>query len=218
MKDTYTTIRDLAVALTLFCSIGGESGAAVILNVDVSDPTAVVFSSTTEASMANFLNAGDSGDGVTLAGLFSGNTTVNQLLVPTSGVIEVLSDPSGNNRGSLQTLWIDEHEDGWTLNDVNIYDQGFSFTTSFLDSSPALQGTMIADLSSFSGIQSSGFIGTVFAGAPNANQVIGQFRIIPVPSALILGLGGLGLALPWRPKKSNTRMNTQAGHAPPSLR
>ena len=156
--------------------------------------------------MASFPDVAESFDGVTLAGFFSGNITANQVLDPTSGTIDVFSDPNGIGRDSLQTLWVDDSLGGWTLNDVAIYDDfGSVFFMTFSDSSPALLGTLVADLSSFNGIQGIGVIGDVFAGNPDDARVIGQFSIIPEPSSiLLLGLGATGLAMPRRRRPSQS--------------
>jgi hypothetical protein len=191
--------------MTLQIGISNASFAAVILEVDISDPTSVVFTPTAEFAENTFLNVDTSLDGITLLGFFSGNATATDTALD-FGSIDVFDSSAGVTRSMLYMIFIDNYAGGFTLDDVSFYDDSSaSFITSFLDTKTALAELASHDLSLFTGMPAPGAIGSFIVGNPDNNRIIGQWQVtaaIPAPAPATLALFGLGLAgLGWSRRK-----------------
>jgi hypothetical protein len=180
--------------LTALLFAGGVAHAAVILQVDVSDPMAVVFTSTAAFADNTVLNA-DSLDGIALLSFFSGNVgTLDTSL--DSGAINVFDSTAGTTRQPLDRIFVDTFS-GITPLDLNFYElsSGSGFDMSFLDTETALTGLASHDLSALTGLPTLGTLGDVFAGGLASSNIIGQWNVVPEPStAALMTLGLIGLA------------------------
>jgi hypothetical protein len=177
--------------LTALLFAGGAAHAAVILDVDVSDPMAVVFTTTTAFAQTTVQMA-DSRDGFVLASFFSGNTgSLSDTL--DSGAFNVFDSAAGTTRQPMDGIYVDTFQN-LTLDDLNIFetDNG-GFDMYFLDTGTALTGSASHDLSALNGFPTLGTVGPVFAGSGGIST-IGQWRIVPEPStAALTALGLVGL-------------------------
>ncbi len=193
------------LAILFFVLVGTYAQGDVIISVDVADPTAVVFDSTSAASQVDHVDF--SIQGITLLNFFSGNATTTNVFLD-SGSIDVFNSAGATTQGNLEAIFIGFFGGGYTPNDVNIYD-GFApfFPTHFFDTEPALDGTAVHNLSGFTGLPNPGTTGDVVAGQPNFGVVIGQWEVpaeqmnVPEPtSALSFGVLAVffGCVVCWR--------------------
>ena len=179
-----------------FTLIVGEAEAEVILQVDVSDPTAVVFTPTA-AFADNSFSGVDPFDGISLLSFFSGNTT-NIDVDLDSGAINVFDSSAGTSRKPLDGIYIQTAAGGFTLQNINFWGNSATWDPDsmfFLNTATALTGLASHDLSGVNGFPTLGTIGNIVAGQPDLNQVIGRWEVVaPVilevdvsdPSAVVL--------------------------------
>jgi hypothetical protein len=193
----------LALALTGF---GSTAQAAVILEIDISDSTAVRFTSTAAFSQIT-VDQSSFDHGVTLLDFFTGNTLAIDVPVD-SGAIEA---PTDDGFRQLSYIFAGPFPGGWTLEDLNFYDPYFDFadfTMTFASDTRALAGGATHDLSGMGLLPAPGTIGTLVTGFPGSDEVLvlGQWRIAggvavnEPPTMVLLCFGLLGFAaLRWRP-------------------
>jgi hypothetical protein len=189
----------LLLALSL-AGFAGTAQAAIILEIDVSDPTAVTFTSTAAFSEIT-VDQSSFDHGITLLDFFTGNTLAIDGFVD-SGGIEV---PTEEGFRQLRYIFAGPFEGGWTLDDLNFYDPYVDFTDftmTFSSGARALAGGATHDLSGMGLLPAAGTIGTLITGFPDAEDllVLGQWRItgahaVSEPATLaLLCFGLLGLA------------------------
>lgn len=187
------TMMLLTIALLGF---GSAAQADVILEIDVSDPTAVAFLPT--AAFSEITVNETAFNGITLLDFFTGNTVVLDSQVD-SGGIEVSTASGGT--ASLPYIFAGLFVGGWTLDDLNFYDPFNPLVMmSFADDATALFGSAIHDLSGMGALPTAGMIGSLITGEPDAATplVLGQWKVrgavaVSEPSTLALALGGIAL-------------------------
>ena len=182
-------VRSFVLTVLLFAS--GVAHAAVILQVDVSDPMAVVFT-TTAAFADNTVSNVPSTEGIVLPGFFSGNVgSLDDTF--DSGAINVFDTTAGTTRLPMDQIFVGTLGI-LTPDDLRFYEtNNGGFNMSFLDTETALTGSASHDLSALTGLPTLGTVGTVFAGT---EDIIGQYRIVPEPStALLLASGLIAMAM-----------------------
>lgn len=167
--------------------VSGSVQAAIILQIDVSDPTAVTFMPT--AAFSEITVDESAFNGITLLDFFAGNSVELDSPVE-SGAIQV---PTDGGFASLPYIFAGVYPGGWTLNDLSFYDPFTVFTMNFADDAAALAGSAIHDLSGMGMLPSAGMLGTLITGEPNApaRLVLGQWQIVGAvavsePSTLVL--------------------------------
>ncbi|MEM9480181.1 MAG: hypothetical protein AAGA58_11070 [Verrucomicrobiota bacterium] len=165
--------------------------AAVVLQVDVSNPAAVVITATSANSQNEFLppDGGTINTGVTMIELFSGNNVGAGSAGVTSGSLNALEGLSGTDREVLDLFWNDSFTGGFTPEDLSIFQPG-AFELRFETDEQALTGSIVVDLSSISSsfFPTIGTTGNIVANSPDLNNVIGQWQVIPEASTGLLGL------------------------------
>jgi len=183
----------LALALTGF---GSAAQSAVILEIDISDPAAVTFTTTDAFSQIN-AEALSFDSGVTLLDFFTGNTEAIDSTLD-AGAIDV---PTDEGFEALSRIFVGSFPGGWTLDDLNFYEDltgDPQFTMSFTSDARALAGSATHDLSGMGLLPAAGTIGSLITGTPDAEEllVLGQWRIagavaVSEPSTLALLCFGL---------------------------
>ena len=184
-------VRLVAFLGFLFLAGSPVSRAAVILRIDISDPTQVVFTAT-GAFAQNDDEETDLAAGLTLVDFFSSEPDD----------VQAYFDPAD--------LWSPE---GWfayegVLNtsfssmlgpytDLNLFGSGYS-TQGFSTSQAALTGSAVVDLSEWIALIRLGS-GNVYAGDGfNSGPIIGQYEVIPEPTVLSAVAAGMALLLAAR--------------------
>lgn len=184
----------VCVVLALFSQ--SSRAGLVVLEVDFSDPSAVVFSNT-GAFAENASSTHSSGAGITLLGILPGNTFGHNSEPPS--LFSVLDSPAGTTRTPFTDIFVGNFGN-WSTEDFNFFDEGpVIFTMQFRTDSAALAGgPVIVDLDSLkNSFAAVGATGNIVAGNPGLSPVvIGQWQVVPEPSAfLTLAVVSLGVAV-----------------------
>ena len=154
-----------------------QTYADVIITVDISNPAAIFFQTTSNNAEAAFTDTAF--NGVTVKDFFSGNsTTANEMA--TSGSIEILDSATATTMTPLDNIYVGSAAGGYTTNDFTFYDAtGVGSPTIFsFANQRALSGSVTFDLSTFTGLPAYGETGDVYIGRPNDGQIIGQWMIV----------------------------------------
>ena len=154
--------------VSIFSGLTTLAQAAVILEIDVSDPSAVIFTPTAAFSEVNA--SVDAFDGITLLDFFTGNTTVLDETID-SGTINVL-DAGTAGRSPLTYIFAGPYTGGWTFDDLSFYEPLVPFTQQFSDQVAALSGGAIHDLTGLGALPVPGTIGTLITGAPDDSPLL----------------------------------------------
>ncbi len=179
MKLTTAPVRSLAAAIALLVCGVATTHAAVLITVDITNSTAVVFSATGAFSAVDDISSED-GAGVTLLQFFQSNSTlsgdpitITSLTPAGSGTSEY--DSAGNDFGTV------------SLEDINLYVSGGSVTQVFTTTSSAFTGVAVLDLSGLDvptlGTEGDIIVGDTFSGS---GVVIGSWIAVPEPSVIWL--------------------------------
>ena len=112
----------LLVATLLSGSLLGVANAAFVITVDISNPSAAIFSATSANSEIN-LASEPSFNGVTLENFFIGNAVETAPTPPTItlGSISVLDALGTPPRSNLERFFVDNAAGGWTPEDIGLY-------------------------------------------------------------------------------------------------
>lgn len=201
MKNTPT--KNLVATSIVALGITTLQSQASAILINISDPSNVTFTATTENSLID--SELGTTDGITLVNFFTSNLNIGEAQLPGSLAVADTGD-------SFLTIGSANFEDffgddGNDLTIFNIDDDTFTgqiFTAGQL----AFTGESTFDFSSFAAslpaVGSTGDIVTGFdADALNHGLVINTFEVVAVPepsSTLLLGLSALGLAAHRRRK------------------
>ena len=178
----------LALAVLVAASVVAlRAQPNLLFQVDISNPAAVVITTTGNASLIDN-SAYNTYRGVDLLAFFT---------APTSLI--------GTGTGTLTPAGATQSYDAWywdnasgTAIDLNFYfniDQPDAQTQTFTTTAPAFTGTMIADLSSVAALlPAEGATGTVVAGwlgtgsgmGDSTSAPIGQYTVVPEPAVFPL--------------------------------
>lgn len=179
-----------AIAISVLAVAGLAVSASaqqlpVLLIVDNSDPSNVVFTSTGNAAAVNDSSVSIVG-GVSLLGLFAGggfNTNGSQVV---GGDLS----PSGNP-GAYDTILNDLGTLG--TSGLNLWAVGVDGPQSFNTNDPAFTGSTSGfDFGGVAFNASGDIIVGDTAGVPGSGAILGQWQLIPTPGAVALfGIAGL---------------------------
>lgn len=185
------------LAVFLVCASVQDSGAANVLTIDISNPAAVIFTSTPALSQTNSsLNIGF--DGFTIQNFF-----VITVLVPSSTVATGNLQPTGSTMfyGGTGSFNYEANNGVFTTgNDLSVFSNGgapLAGSQVFSTGLRAFNGVMTIDFSSFAAaLPTAGSTGTIYSGylasgTPGQGLVVGQYSVVPEPSTIALGLIGL---------------------------
>ncbi|HWL54129.1 MAG TPA: PEP-CTERM sorting domain-containing protein [Chthoniobacteraceae bacterium] len=180
-------VRPVALVGSLLLAGSAISQAEVILRIDISDPSAVVFTAT-GAFAQNDDEDTDLTAGVTLIDFFSSEPDNVQAYFDPAD----LWSPEGRfaYEGVLNTSFSALLG---PYTDLNLFGSGYS-TQGFSTSQAALTGSAVLDLSEWIAHIRLGS-GDLYAGDfSNSGPIIGQYEVIPEPTALSLIGAGAGAA------------------------
>lgn len=177
------------VALPTILVAGSAASAQVLLEVDITDPSAVVITATGAAAALD--SAASVVSGATLADIFTADFTLGTANNPTGDLVGggsgVAYNRSFNNTTTVGRLSLNLWVTG-----------GGGASASFTTADPAFTGSATLDLSGAS-LAAIGSRGSVWSddapfGNPSQGAIIGEFLIVPAPgAAALLGLGGLAM-------------------------
>lgn len=181
-------------SLAVVCALSLHG--AIVLIVDVSNPNAVTFTSTTSfATSGTVFAPSDSSDGVDLLGFFKSDVGV----LPSGTFLSSSLTPSGTS-GAFNN-WSPDNQSGSTR-DLNLWNSvGGAGSMQFDSSVRAFTGQAsinMALLGYTSFLPSAGASGNILNGysAINDGNTIGQWSVVPEPQtyAMLAGLGLVGFA------------------------
>lgn len=184
----------------LFCAVAANAAHAqnlpVLLEIDASDPSAVVISATGAAAVLD--ESVSNVSGFTLLDLFASDFSIGFVTPDADGS---LSAPG--MLGSYNRIANDFGAGNVDANDLNLWASGVGGEQTWTVDQSAFAGSWTLDLSGAS-FPAAGTLGEVWSDdAPNlddpAGALLGTYRIVPAPA------GGLvlvfGLACARRPRK-----------------
>jgi len=177
----------LSLALVAMSSVTQSAQAAVLIQVDISNPSAVTFTSTDAFASIND-STSTMFDGVTFDEIFSASSLVSETYAGLTG--SGLFPPTTTGLAYDDTLTAG---DGVSTTDLNFYANTGSPTQSFSTGAPAFSGSATVNIAGVT-YQSVGYIGEILAGYADGGSFdsIGQYQIVPEPGSLaLLGPGGL---------------------------
>ncbi|HAV63336.1 MAG TPA: hypothetical protein DCY13_13345 [Verrucomicrobiales bacterium] len=167
------------LAVLILVGAGVTSSKAQLLTIDISNPSAVVFTGTGQFASANFTGASTTFP-VRLLGFFSadpGQDTINNSssTLFTSGSSAALNYALTGRFIPGQTTLVLRNEFG----------SGHSFSTS----SAGFTGSATFDLSSYSSLLPAvGTVGNISASDGTSTVVVGTFEVVPVPEPSTIAL------------------------------
>ncbi|YCM42491.1 hypothetical protein V2O64_14365 [Verrucomicrobiaceae bacterium 227] len=185
-------------ALTTLLSFAGQATAAVVLEIDISNPAAVVFSATSGTSSTDS-TLRRTYDGFTIENFFTTEVTYSNLSDSTGDLVDQLGiGPSYSGFGTFE--YSDNVGDFKAANDLSIFtNEGDAVPNQvFAVGSVAFTGSETYDFSSTpAALPSPGATGNVISGyfqsgTADHGEVIGQWVVVvPEPSAAVLGVLGM---------------------------
>lgn len=169
--------------------------AQVLLTVDISDPSAVTFTATGLAPSAND-NTVSGTIGFTLLGFL---TSADDLL-STSGLGDLEAPGMTSAYDAFAAL---DYAGGVFDPGVDINLWGGSGVQNFSTGAPAFTGTFTIDLTAIASLlPSAGHSGTIQVGdGSETGAVIGQYQVVPEPSAVLLTTLACGTVLIFRRRR-----------------
>lgn len=183
------------IFLSIFFALWYSSvSAAPLLTIDVSDTSAVTFTATGNSSSVSFSEFG--AVGFSLEDFFSGPTGIDRTAIASS---------SPNLRGGTNSYLFDLVGTGFANNaseDDLLFAGNEDVFYNMTTSDPAFTGSIILDLSAFSGLlRGVGTTGDIFHDfVPFEGVTFGTWEIVsgnatpvPLPSSLPLLLAGFGI-------------------------
>lgn len=198
-----TCLRSVLIAATT--AIVPSALSAFIINVDVSDPSAVVFTATTASAWVNATS--DTYDGVALKDFFTGNTDWLDKIATSGGMTVLSEDVMDGARGPiLDAAFAGVYAGGWTYDDFAFFEWAYRGDPIYARTDTrAIDGMLIFDLTEFASVlPAPGSFGDIYFGAPDNNFIIGQYSVtaVPEPSAVgaLIGFMVLSVAY-WRRRR-----------------
>lgn len=176
-----------ALMMTSTLSVSAQSADQILLEIDITDLSAVKITSTGNFSIIND-DSSTVTDGVWLQGVFSTGGTAtytasSSTLMP-AGSTDIYAEVY-NDYKPLITV------DDWGIYGSSAQPQDFQTNTA------AFIGSLTADFSSSSSVFSTaGTTGEIYVGDGNngSNAVIGYYQIVPEPTSITI-LAGAGLLI-----------------------
>ncbi len=174
-----------ALSAFVFGAAASASDIVVVLEINATDPSAVVFTATGAASNA-IDNSVSTNSGVTLLDLFASDIDLGFVTPASAGDLTASGATAPFNRivNGFSTVG---------LRDLNMWNAGSSSDMDFNFTDAAFTGSWTIDLSgaTFGGPGRFGFIVSDDDPA-NTGEIIGEWRLVPAPGGVaVLGIGGI---------------------------
>ena len=200
-QPTHHHMRSLGSLLALSVLASSGLPAAVVLTVDISDPTNVTLSATGNSPLLDN-SSFTTYDGITLLSFFRSAQ---------SGSVNATSStltPNGTSQAYTSVFADNMSTSGGDRVDLNLYADGGTEAQNMSTLVSAFTGSAVVDMSGFSGaLPVNGSIGTIHlsfydSGVGTPGPAIGDYQVIPEPStwAWFAGLATLAL-VGWRRRK-----------------
>ncbi len=196
-------------AMMAYISLSKRSEAAVVLQIDVSDPSAVVIKATPGLSLTTS-NLRRALDGITIENFFTSAVNYPASSNSSGDLIDTLGIVNQGGFSGFGTFEYSNNDGAFgSANDLSVFRNGGDGTPDqiFTTGTRAFTGSETFDFSSTaSAIPASGTTGDVItgyfnSGTPDHGEVIGQWVVvIPEPSSALLG--ALGLLLVAKRRRS----------------
>lgn len=184
--------KPILLAASFFCISSGISSAALVLTINISNPSSTIITVVPNNSqITGNLNVNFDG-GISLVAFFSANESIT------------VADPLGINGTWTARGTSSAYNEMVTFNygnsavvpgrDLSIYnvDALNGDTQKFLSSAAPFTGTSTVNFSSFANLPAVGTTGNVNIGYQNSHGgVIGQWVVVPEPSSLLIASVGL---------------------------
>ena len=184
--------RPLLLGASALCISSGISSAALVLTIDISNPSSTIITAVANNSQitkdlaVNFLG------GISFVAFFDAieDITVDDALQITGnwtarGTTSAYSEMVTFNYGNFQVV------PGRDLSIYNLNASG-SDDQNFLNTAAPFTGSSTVDFSSFASLPAAGTTGDVYSGYQGSHGgVIGQWVVIPEPSSLLIAATGL---------------------------
>lgn len=192
---------------SLFVLAGNEARAQILLQIDVSIPSAVTITATGAIPNAAS-NTVQFGDGVTLVGFFKDST--GEIANSLGGN---LSAAALTNESKVFDVYYSSYynsADYQYYDDLRIWGSGISDTMVYDLVNPAFSGTATVDLSTVSAflpdVGAMGMIWTNFTDGVSDTTNLGTWQVVGVPEpstyAALFGLAALGFVA-WRRRRAS---------------
>ena len=178
------TLKTLTIVATL-ALITSAASAEVLLKIDISDASAVIFTAT-DGKTSSASSGYNSETGINLIDFFTGNTVSIDEPAPNSSDLMFLGAHYPNINSDPDYTFNSRNLNMYFVNSVDFdFDAGVTVFT----------GTATFDMSLSTNLPAIGHIGDLQGGdSTPTGPVFGQYEIVPEPATMgLLGLGGLAL-------------------------
>lgn len=183
-----------SLLLAFIISVATPTHGAVLLSIDLSDPSAVTFAATSNGSYGNS-NLNASIDGFTIEGFFSGSPTVAFVPGNVTGTLTPIQGTRQTYTNTATYVFSELLVTGGPGNDLLFRAGGAAGANSqvFSPSFPAFSGTAVVNLSGVaSNLPGAGATGNIYPGSDSGTPALGEWRVVPEPSAFLL-FGAAGM-------------------------
>lgn len=189
------TLKYLVALILLFAPF--QSHGAVVLTIDISNPSAVVITAIPNPSLIDKSLAVNYSGGISFLNFFTANESI------VSSPLAITGNWKANGTSASYTemvTFVYEHADPVPGVDLSIYNlaAGYSEMQSFSTSLFAFTGSSIVNFTGLTHLPAIGTTGNVMLGyQSDQGGSIGEWKVIPEPSAVLLGalgtIGALGM-------------------------
>lgn len=182
-------IRQSLLALSSLFLAAGSASAAVVVTIDISNPAAVVITTTSANSAINGTQPVNFSAGISFLNFFTQNESM-LAENPISGNWTAAGTGTSYNR---MVTFVYEDPDIAPGVDLSIYNLQAALSNNqvFSTSQAAFTGSSVVDLSAFTHLPAVGTVGSVNLGFKSSQGgTIGQWQVVPEPASC--GLAVLG--------------------------
>lgn len=184
-------LKSLALATSLFAA--AQSQGAIVLTINIANPSAVVITGVANNSQITASGPVDFGGGISLRNFFTQNETITNTPAAITGTWTPRGTSTTFNEMVTFAFGSPDVVPGV---DLSVYNTVLnSGTISLSDSAAPFTGSSTVNLAAYNQLPAVGATGDINLGyLGTQGGVIGQWQVIPEPSSAIIGaLGAVGL-------------------------